>query len=133
MRDKEQSLQGDKMNRRGFLKGLGAVVAIPVAIKAVAAKPELSNLEKARQIDQNFDSPFLYVQASEDLKQGDIVMFDSKSEYYPYAVKKCGSGRSKSSGISCADVKKDSWFFVQTVGHCKLPVRDTNYFKKFGI
>lgn len=118
------------MNRRGFLKGLSAVVAIPVALKQVAAKPELSNLEKAKQIDTNFDSPFIYVQATEDLKQGDLVVF---KDVKTYKVKRASSSRSKPCGISCADVKKDNWYFVQTVGHCKLPVSDDNYFKKFGI
>lgn len=130
MQDKGQSLQGDKMNRRGFLKGLGAVVSIPIAIKAVAAKPELTNLEKAEKIDKDFTSPFLYVETTNDLEQGDMVVFeDIKS----YKVRKVKFANSKPLGVVTTNAKKGEWVFVQTVAHCKLPTNPNNYFKKLGI
>lgn len=124
------------MKRRGFLKGLGTfgaalALVVPKELKAVAAKPELSNLEKAKKIDSDFTSPFMYVYATEDLNQGDVVAFDPKSEHAPYAVKNCGRNRNRAAGISATNVARGNWYFIQTVGHCKLPINKDNYFKSF--
>lgn len=119
------------MNRRGFLKGLSAIALIPIAIKDVVADKKLTHLEKAEKIDKDFDSPYLYVQASEDLKQGDVVTFDYRNKKNSYTVRRVNSTRSKAVGISTTDVKKDSWYFIQTAGHCTLPANPNNYFKSF--
>lgn len=112
------------MKRRGFLKSLAAVsVVVPFAIKEVAEAKELTNVEKAQKIDSDFTSPFLYVQAMEDIKQGQTVRFSTprKDHVYQVSVYRNSLGLVKACGIACADVKKDQWFFIQTVGHCILP------------
>lgn len=121
------------MNRRGFLKSLPALVAIPVTIKAVAEDTNLTNIQKATAVDCNFDSPFLWVEARENIRQGQVVQFMDITPDNPYrvAIKKNDLGYSKACGLATTDVKKGEWFFIQTVGHCKLPTNPNNYFKSF--
>lgn len=120
-------------SRRTFLKSLPALVAVPAVIKSVAEDTNLTNIQKATAVDCNFDSPFLYVEAREDIKQGDKVKFLDQTKENPYRVGiyKNSLGYSKPCGLACADVKKGQWFFIQTVGHCKLPADPNNYFKSF--
>lgn len=120
------------MKRRGFLKGLGAIAAsaaviIPAELKAVAKEKKLTDLEKAKKIDTDFTSPFLYVEATEDIKQGDPVAFNGKD----YKIKKLKFANNSAIGIATVNIPMGSWGFIQTVAHCKLPPNKDNYFKSF--
>lgn len=112
------------MKRRGFLKSLASLsVVVPFHLKEVAETKELTNIEKAQKIDQDFTSPFLYVQAMEDIKQGQKVRFFTPRTEHVYQVSahRNSLGLVKALGIATTDVKKSQWFFIQTVGHCILP------------
>jgi hypothetical protein len=107
------------MNRRGFLKGLTAIIPVAVAsTQFVETKKaeKLTDLEIAQQYDKNFNSPHLYVKALNDVKQGDAVIFGKE----PYTV--CVSSHSIRRkdyivGIAVGDIKQDSYGFIQTIGN----------------
>jgi hypothetical protein len=108
------------MNRRGFLKGLTAIIPVAVAsTQFVETKKaeKLTDLEIAQQYDKNFNSPHLYVKATSQVYKGDAVVFDK----LPYTVKPATSN-AYIVGIAVADLKPEQFGFIQTVGN--IPVND---------
>lgn len=128
--------KSEELTRRNFLKGLAAapVIAVlpisPQPVDAAANAPlkvesesnvTLSDREIAERFDKDFNSPYLYVKTSQDLKQGDPVMQDWNFDD-PYIVKKGSTNALPTMflGIVCADLKKGEFGFIQTVGNMPI-------------
>lgn len=128
------------MNRRKFMKwlgigGAGAAACAAGAATAVgsevltectviasnvpacpSAAPENPTIQQKRKklmqaLDEDFSSPYLYVEAGEDLENGNIVVVRGS-----YKAFKCEGPNRYPAGIAVSSMKKGKYGFIQVYG-----------------
>lgn len=94
---------------------VGTVIASNVPACPVIA-PENPTVQQKRKklmqaLDEDFSSPYLYVEAGEDLENGNIVVVRGS-----YKAFKCEGANRYPAGIAVSSMKKGKYGFIQVYG-----------------